>query len=191
MMLGLPNDDVDRIAHGALLHDVGKLAMPAELLGKEGPLTPDEWAIMSQHPIAGERILARTKDLAGVAPIVRHEHEHWDGSGYPDGLAGPPDPDRLTRRARVPRLRGDAHRAALPRRARARARSSPSCTPRRARSSTRTSIDALLDLLGHNAPDVPNRAEGVKLVAPTPREPKSRRSSSAGVGTGRVTSVAE
>ena len=86
MMLGLPNEDVERIAHGALLHDVGKLAMPAELLGKQGPLTADEWAVMSQHPIAGERILARTKDLAGVAPIVRHEHEHWDGTGYPDGL---------------------------------------------------------------------------------------------------------
>ena len=86
MMLGLPHDDVERIAHAALLHDVGKLAMPAELLSKEGPLTHEEWAIMSEHPIVGERILARTKELAGIAPIVRHEHEHWDGTGYPDGL---------------------------------------------------------------------------------------------------------
>ena len=86
MMLGLVNEDVERIAHGALLHDVGKLAMPADLLGKQGPLTAGEWAVMSQHPIAGERILARTKELATIAPIVRHEHEYWDGSGYPDGL---------------------------------------------------------------------------------------------------------
>ena len=86
MMLGLPHEDVDRIAHAALLHDVGKLAMPAELLQKQGPLTHEEWAIMSEHPIVGERILARTKELAGIAPIVRHEHEHWDGTGYPDGL---------------------------------------------------------------------------------------------------------
>ena len=86
MMLGLPADDVERIAHAALLHDVGKLAMPAEILGKEGPLTDDEWEVMSEHPIVGERILARTKELAAIAPIVRHEHEHWDGTGYPDGL---------------------------------------------------------------------------------------------------------
>ena len=65
MMLGLPHEDVERIAHAALLHDVGKLAMPAELLQKQGPLTHEEWAIMSEHPIVGERILARTTELAG------------------------------------------------------------------------------------------------------------------------------
>src|SRR5687767_11706058 len=86
MMLGLPHDDVERIANAALLHDVGKLAIPAELLEKQGPLTDEEWAVMSEHPIVGERILARSKELAGIAPIVRHEHEHWDGTGYPDGL---------------------------------------------------------------------------------------------------------
>ena len=139
MMLGLPNDDVERIAHGALLHDVGKLAMPAELLGKEGPLTPDEWAVMSQHPIAGERILARTKDLAGVAPIVRHEHEHWDGSGYPDGLDRAPHPDRLTRRARLPRLRRDAYAAPVPRGAAGRRGRRPAARRGRHASSTPTS----------------------------------------------------
>jgi diguanylate cyclase (GGDEF)-like protein len=179
MMLGLPNDDVDRVAYGALLHDVGKLAMPAELLGKEGPLTPDEWAIMSQHPIAGERILARTKDLAGVAPVVRHEHEHWDGSGYPDGLAG----HRIPIGSRVVHACHAyvAMRAARP----YRGPLSPEEVVEQLRGEAGSKfdpdvIDALLDLLGHNTPDVPNRAAGVKLVAPTPREPRSRRSSSPG-----------
>ncbi|WP_028065871.1 diguanylate cyclase [Solirubrobacter soli] len=179
MMLGLPNDDVDRIAHGALLHDVGKLAMPAELLGKEGPLTPEEWAIMSQHPIAGERILARTKDLAGVAPIVRHEHEHWNGTGYPDGLEGHRIPigSRVVhachayvamRTARPYRDAISHEEVVVQLRAEAGTKFDPEV------------IEVLLDLLGHNTPDVPNRAAGVKLVAPTPREPSSRRSAHPG-----------
>ncbi|HET6547132.1 MAG TPA: diguanylate cyclase, partial [Solirubrobacter sp.] len=57
MMLGLPAEDVERIAHAALLHDVGKLGMPADLLGKNGPLTNDEWAVITEHPVVGERIL--------------------------------------------------------------------------------------------------------------------------------------
>ncbi len=77
---------LERIAHAALLHDVGKLAIPEEVLEKDGPLTREEWEVMSEHPIVGERILARTKELAALAPIVRHEHEHWNGTGYPDGL---------------------------------------------------------------------------------------------------------
>ena len=52
---------------------------------------------MAEHPVAGERILLRIPELAPIAPIVRHEHEHWDGSGYPDRLEGPRDPDRLAR----------------------------------------------------------------------------------------------
>jgi diguanylate cyclase (GGDEF)-like protein len=179
MMLGLPNDDVDRIAHGALLHDVGKLAMPSELLSKQGPLTPDEWAVMSQHPIAGERILARTKDLAGAAPIVRHEHEHWDGSGYPDGLAGHRIPigSRVVHacHAYVAMRTARPYRAAL----------APEEVVDQLCADAGTKFDpdvveALLDLLGHNPPDVPNRAAGVKLVAPTPREPSSSRSSTPG-----------
>ena len=176
MMLGLPNDDVERIAHGALLHDVGKLAMPAELLSKQGPLTPAEWAIMSQHPIAGERILARTKDLAAVAPIVRHEHEHWDGTGYPDGLEGHRIPigSRVVHacHAYVAMRTARPYRDALPNHevvAQLRDEAGTKFDP--------DVIDALLDLLGHNLPDVPDRAAGVKLVAPTPGEPTSRRSS--------------
>ena len=87
MLLGMPAKKVERIAHAALLHDVGKLGVPHEILHKRGPLTPEEWAVMAEHPVAGERILLRIPELAPIAPIVRHEHEHWDGSGYPDRLS--------------------------------------------------------------------------------------------------------
>ena len=122
---------------------------------------------MSQHPIAGERILARTKDLAGVAPIVRHEHEHWDGSGYPDGLE----------RHRIPigsRVVHACHAYVAMRTARPYRDALPDhevVSQLRAEAGTKFDpdvIEALLDLLGHNAPDVPDRAAGVKLVAPTP-----------------------
>jgi diguanylate cyclase (GGDEF)-like protein len=88
MILGMPADMVERIGHGALLHDVGKLAIPNEILQKAGGLTAAEWSVIAEHPLIGERILRRTPQLAGLAPVVRHEHEHWDGSGYPDGLIG-------------------------------------------------------------------------------------------------------
>jgi diguanylate cyclase (GGDEF)-like protein len=88
MILGMPADIVERIGHGALLHDVGKLAIPNEILQKAGGLTAAEWSVIAEHPLIGERILRRTPQLAGLAPVVRHEHEHWDGSGYPDGLMG-------------------------------------------------------------------------------------------------------
>ena len=138
MMLGLDAEHVERIAHAALLHDVGKLAMPAEVLEKDGPLTREEWEVMSEHPIVGERILARTKELAALAPIVRHEHEHWDGTGYPDGLERPRIPVGsrviLACHAWVAMTTERPYRPALTRR-----RPSPSCAPAPARSTTRTS----------------------------------------------------
>ena len=88
MLLGLTADTVERVGHGALLHDVGKLGIPPEILQKDGILDDAEWDVMAQHPVIGEGILRRLPQLAPLAPIVRHEHEHWDGSGYPDGLAG-------------------------------------------------------------------------------------------------------
>ncbi len=87
-LLGLPPAELDAVRHGALLHDVGKLAIPNEILHKPGPLTDAEWRVMAEHPVIGERILRRTPQLGHLAPIVRHEHERWDGCGYPDGLAG-------------------------------------------------------------------------------------------------------
>jgi HD-GYP domain-containing protein (c-di-GMP phosphodiesterase class II) len=86
--LGLPPSEVERVRDGAMLHDVGKVAIPNEILYKPGPLTDGEWRVMREHPVIGERILRRTPELAAIAPLVRHEHERWDGRGYPDGLAG-------------------------------------------------------------------------------------------------------
>jgi diguanylate cyclase (GGDEF)-like protein len=175
MMLGLASEDVDRIAYGALLHDVGKLGMPAELLEKEGPLTDEEWRVMSEHPIVGERILARTKELAGIAPIVRHEHEHWDGSGYPDGIERERIPVGsriiLASHAYVAMTASRPYRQALP--------AGDAVTQLQAGAGTKFDpdvIDALLDLLGHNAPTVPDRSAGVKLAATPQRETSGRRS---------------
>jgi diguanylate cyclase (GGDEF)-like protein/putative nucleotidyltransferase with HDIG domain len=86
--MGLAPAERERLRRAALLHDVGKLAIPNEILHKAGPLNAEEWEVMAQHPVIGERILARAPELSELAPIVRHEHEHWDGSGYPDGLCG-------------------------------------------------------------------------------------------------------
>jgi HD-GYP domain-containing protein (c-di-GMP phosphodiesterase class II) len=73
----------------ALLHDVGKAELPEAILGKPGPLTPDERRLVETHTILGEQLLMRADDsLAAVAKIVRSCHERWDGEGYPDGLAG-------------------------------------------------------------------------------------------------------
>jgi diguanylate cyclase (GGDEF)-like protein/putative nucleotidyltransferase with HDIG domain len=86
--LGLPSADVERVERAALLHDVGKVAIPNEILHKPGRLTGEEWQTMREHPVIGERILRQTPELADLAPIVRHEHERWDGTGYPDRIAG-------------------------------------------------------------------------------------------------------
>ncbi|RKQ85031.1 diguanylate cyclase (GGDEF)-like protein [Solirubrobacter pauli] len=175
MMLGLDSGHVERIAHAALLHDVGKLAMPEELLTKDGPLTQEEWEVMSEHPIVGERILARTKELSTLAPIVRHEHEHWNGTGYPDGL----ERTRIPVGSRVI-LACHAYVAMTTERP-----YRPALTPARSITELRAGsgskydpevIDALLDLLGHDRPQVPDRAAGVKLAAAPPREATSRRS---------------
>jgi HD-GYP domain-containing protein (c-di-GMP phosphodiesterase class II) len=73
----------------ALLHDVGKIRIPAEIINKPGPLDPEEWAVMKTHTLEGERLLGRVGGLlADVGRIVRSCHERWDGAGYPDGLAG-------------------------------------------------------------------------------------------------------
>jgi diguanylate cyclase (GGDEF)-like protein/putative nucleotidyltransferase with HDIG domain len=73
---------------GALLHDVGKLIIPADLLNRPGQLSDEEWALVRQHPEAGERMLADVQFPWDVSPMVRSHHERWDGRGYPDGLTG-------------------------------------------------------------------------------------------------------
>jgi diguanylate cyclase (GGDEF)-like protein len=86
--LGLRAAEVERVKTAALVHDIGKVAIPDEILRKPGPLTDEEWELMREHPVIGERILSVLPGMSGVARIVRHEHERWDGRGYPDGLAG-------------------------------------------------------------------------------------------------------
>jgi putative two-component system response regulator len=69
-----------------VLHDIGKVAIPGEVLRKRGPLTDTDWTLMREHPSHGERIVANLRQGCLIAPIVRGHHERWDGLGYPDGL---------------------------------------------------------------------------------------------------------
>ncbi|MEA2248335.1 MAG: hypothetical protein QOH46_2864 [Solirubrobacteraceae bacterium] len=174
MIIGLASGQVERIAHAALLHDVGKLAVPNEILHKRGPLTPEEWTVMAEHPVAGERILLRIPDLAVIAPVVRHEHEHWDGSGYPDGLRG-----RLIPIGSRIILACDAYHAMITDRP-YRAAMTPDEAAEELRQGVRAQFDpdvveALLDLLGHDPPQVTDRAHGVRMpAAPPARAPGGR-----------------
>ncbi|HYW18765.1 MAG TPA: two-component system response regulator [Nodularia sp. (in: cyanobacteria)] len=73
---------------GGYLHDIGKVGIPDAVLLKKGQLTPEDWQIMKQHVLIGEKICLPLRSMKGVIPIIRHHHERWDGSGYPDGLKG-------------------------------------------------------------------------------------------------------
>ncbi len=84
----LRRDALDQMARAAELHDVGKVAIPEDILNKPGPLDAIEWGVVRQHTIVGERILATAPALSPLARVVRASHENFDGSGYPDGLAG-------------------------------------------------------------------------------------------------------
>jgi putative nucleotidyltransferase with HDIG domain len=86
--LDIRGPELERLRYGALLHDVGKIGIPAEILRKPGPLTTDERERMDEHTAIGARMLERIPFLAPVAPLVRSAHERVDGGGYPDGLSG-------------------------------------------------------------------------------------------------------
>jgi putative nucleotidyltransferase with HDIG domain len=86
--LGLTPKDLEQVAQAGLLHDIGKIGVPEAVLGKRGPLEPGEWALMRRHPVVGAQIVAPFDFLAAGAIVIRHHHERWDGTGYPDGLAG-------------------------------------------------------------------------------------------------------
>jgi diguanylate cyclase (GGDEF)-like protein len=86
--MGLSEKDIEEIVHAAELHDVGKVAIPDEILLKPGPLSAGERAFIEQHTIVGERILSAAPALTAVGGLVRHSHERFDGGGYPDGLRG-------------------------------------------------------------------------------------------------------
>ncbi|MFZ0806323.1 MAG: HD domain-containing phosphohydrolase [Candidatus Sulfotelmatobacter sp.] len=86
--LGLDEDSITALKRGGYLHDLGKIAVPDDILKKGSNLTPDEWEVMKLHPITGETICRPLHSLELVLPIIRNHHEHTDGSGYPDGLVG-------------------------------------------------------------------------------------------------------
>src|SRR6202521_670957 len=86
--LGLPEELRVALRRAGTVHDIGKVAVPEHILLKPGPLTPDEWKVMKDHPLAGERICALLKTFRHALPVIRHHHEKLDGSAYPDGLKG-------------------------------------------------------------------------------------------------------
>ncbi|MDR7438247.1 MAG: GAF domain-containing protein [Armatimonadota bacterium] len=87
-VLGCDEATLQVLRWGALLHDIGKIAIPDAILRKPGPLTADEWDVVRRHPDVGAQIVAPVRSLQPVIPIIRHHQERWDGSGYPDGLRG-------------------------------------------------------------------------------------------------------
>jgi len=88
IFMGLNQDTLLALYRGGYLHDVGKVGIPDNILFKPDKLSVDEWAVMRTHPIRGVDICRHMKTLAPVVPIIRHHHERWDGSGYPDRLHG-------------------------------------------------------------------------------------------------------
>jgi len=95
--LGFSPEEIEALRAAALLHDIGKLAVPEHIINKPGRLTPEEFEKMKIHPVVGAEILQRVAFPYPVAPIVRSHHERWDGTGYPDGLKG----EQIPRGARV------------------------------------------------------------------------------------------
>ena len=86
--LGLAEEEKSAIWTSSLLHDLGKLAVPDRVLFKPGPLTEKEWMLMRRHPVTARDILAQVRGISRAIPTILHHHEHFDGSGYPQGLAG-------------------------------------------------------------------------------------------------------
>lgn len=90
--MGLGEEELKRLRLAGLLHDIGKLGTYESILDKPGKLTPEEMAIMKQHPAKGVDILSPISQMSDIFPAIRHHHEYFDGSGYPDGLKGPETP---------------------------------------------------------------------------------------------------
>ncbi len=95
--MGMAPGEARDVRYAAMLHDVGKIAVPSEILLKPGPLTDAEWEVMRGHAAAGGELVARIDAFAHLAPAVRASHERWDGRGYPDGLAR----EEIPRAARI------------------------------------------------------------------------------------------
>jgi len=88
LRLGLPDEDLDALYQGGIIHDIGKIGVSEAILNKRGPLDFEEWTRMEKHPVIGESMVAPIPSGSKVLPIIRHHHERYDGCGYPDGLRG-------------------------------------------------------------------------------------------------------
>ncbi len=86
--MGMRPAELDEVTRAAQLHDIGKVAVPSDILDKHGPLDEAEWEFVRQHTLVGDRILSAAPAMSSVAEMVRASHERFDGAGYPDGLAG-------------------------------------------------------------------------------------------------------
>ncbi len=95
--IGLDEHELAALKKGAVLHDIGKIGIPDEILLKPGPLTDQEWQVMRRHAEIGANLCNQLNSIRDAVPIIRHHHERWDGSGYPDGLCG----EAIPRVARV------------------------------------------------------------------------------------------
>ncbi len=164
--LGLDVEQQRTVEFGALLHDIGKIAVPKEIVNKPGKLDPDEWAIIKTHTVEGQRMLERVGGFMGrVGRIVRCHHERWDGGGYPDGLRGAEShrgPDHLLLR----RVQRDDDRPAVPQGATVRRRARGADRARRlaVRPADRRCPDARHGALLRHAPSRGGRPTWIKLV---------------------------
>ena len=86
--MGLSVEEQNRVVRAALVHDIGKVGILDTIIGKQGPLTDEEYNMVKRHPLIGSEIVGRMKGLRHLVPLVKHHHERWDGRGYPDGLEG-------------------------------------------------------------------------------------------------------
>ena len=134
---GWSGADLAHLRIAAMLHDIGKVVLPDRILQKPDSLDELEYEEVKRHPETGAELINRVEGLGQIAEWVRHSHEHFDGSGYPDGLAGDADPAGLAHPAGRRRVRRDHERPPLPRRAVAGTRRSRSCAATPAASSTR------------------------------------------------------
>jgi HD-GYP domain-containing protein (c-di-GMP phosphodiesterase class II) len=86
--ISLPQEQLQAVINGALLHDLGKIGIPDQILHKPGRLTDEEYHLIKRHPVLGVEIIAPIEELAPAAPVIKHHHERLDGKGYPDALRG-------------------------------------------------------------------------------------------------------
>ncbi|HAJ79138.1 MAG TPA: diguanylate cyclase, partial [Fibrobacteres bacterium] len=86
--MGMPQQEIDIIKYASLLHDIGKISVPQEILIKTDPLTPEEYCVLQKHPVVGVSIVKDIKFMEKEIPIILHHHERFDGKGYPNGLMG-------------------------------------------------------------------------------------------------------